>query len=155
MVEIRSPPFVCLGIEAQKENKMKYYIYVRGKKIPVSKEIYQGYWQLVNHEKYLNRKDREFGVLPFSSFEADGLSLESVLQDTSVDVERLIETKLLIEQLNEALQTLSAKEFEIIDSLYFKEHTIREVAIMQEMSATSLFRLRNRTLDNLKKFFDK
>lgn len=82
---------------------MKYYIYVQGKKIPVSHEVYQGYWQLVNHEKYLDRKDRKFGVLPFSSFEGDGVLLESVVQDTSFDVERLIETKLFIEQLNKAL----------------------------------------------------
>ena len=41
---------------------MKYYIYVQGKKIPISQEVYQEYWQLVNHEKYLDRKDRKFGV---------------------------------------------------------------------------------------------
>ncbi|MFI3124800.1 sigma-70 family RNA polymerase sigma factor [Streptococcus suis] len=134
---------------------MKYYIYVKGKKIPVSKEIYQSYWQVVNHEKYLNRKERKFGVLPFSSLEFEGLPLENILSDATVDVEKLVEAKLLIEQLNSALLTLSAKEFEIIDALYFKEHTIREVAIEQGMSTTSLFRLRNRILDNLKKFFEK
>ncbi|WP_238145069.1 sigma-70 family RNA polymerase sigma factor, partial [Streptococcus suis] len=91
--------------------------------------VYKSYWQLVNHEKYLNRKDRKFGVLPFSSFEVDGLLLANVLPDTTVDVERFIENKLLIEQLNEALLTLSDKEFKIIDALYFREHTIREVAI--------------------------
>lgn len=134
---------------------MKYYIYVKGKKIPVSQEVYQGYWQVVNHEKYLDRKDRKFSVLPFSSFEVDGVLLENVVQDTSVNVEKLTETKLLIEQLNKALQTLSAKEFEIIVALYFKEHTIREVAIQQNISPTSLFRMRNSILENLRKFFDK
>ncbi|HEO8062838.1 TPA: sigma-70 family RNA polymerase sigma factor [Streptococcus agalactiae] len=134
---------------------MKYYIYVRGSKIPVTETVYKSYWQLVNHEKYLERKDRKFDVLPFSSFEVDGLPLENILPDITVDVERLVETKLLIEQLNEALLTLSDKEFEIIDALYFREHTIREVAIEQKMSATSLFRVRNTILDNLRKFFEK
>ncbi|HEM4699790.1 TPA: sigma-70 family RNA polymerase sigma factor [Streptococcus suis] len=134
---------------------MKYYIHVRGSKIPVTEVVYKSYWQLVNHEKYLNRKDRKFGVLPFSSLEVDGLPLANILPDTTVDVERLVETKLLIEQLNEALLTLSDKEFEIIDALYFREHTIREVAIEHEMSATSLFRMRNTILDNLRKFFEK
>lgn len=134
---------------------MKYYIHVRDGKIPVTEAVYKSYWQLVNHEKYLNRKDRKFGVLPFSAFEVDGLPLENILPDITVDVERLVETKLLIEQLNEALLTLSDKEFEIIDALYFREHTIREVAIEHEMSATSLFRMRNTILDNLRKFFEK
>ncbi|WP_074414820.1 sigma-70 family RNA polymerase sigma factor [Streptococcus suis] len=134
---------------------MKYCIFVRGKKVSVSEEVYKGYWKLVNHQKYLNRKDRKFGVLPFSSLEVDGLPLANVLPDITVDVECLVETKLLIEQLNEALLTLSDKEFEIIDALYFREHTIREVAIEHEMSATSLFRMRNTILDNLRKFFEK
>lgn len=134
---------------------MKYYIYVRGSKVPVTEAVYKSYWQLVNHEKYLNRKDRKFSVLPFSSFEVDGLPLEHILPDTTVDVERLVETKLLIEQLNEALFSLSDKEFEIIDALYFRDHTIREVAVEQNMSATSVFRLRNTILDNLRKFFEK
>lgn len=38
---------------------MKYYIHVRGSKIPVTETVYKSYWQLVNHEKYLNRKDRK------------------------------------------------------------------------------------------------
>ncbi|MEG3321513.1 sigma-70 family RNA polymerase sigma factor [Streptococcus suis] len=134
---------------------MKYYIYVRGNKIPVTETVYKSHWQLVNHEKYLNRKDRKFGVLPFSSFEVDGLPLENILPDTTVDVERLVETNLLIEQLNDALLILSDKELEIIDALYFREHSIREVAVEQNMSATSLFRMRNTILDNLRKFFDK
>ncbi|MGQ7458494.1 sigma-70 family RNA polymerase sigma factor, partial [Streptococcus suis] len=88
------------------------------------------------------------------SFEVDGLLLANVLPDTTVDVERFIENKLLIEQLNEALLTLSDKEFKSIDALYFIEHTIREVAIEHEMSATSLFRRRNTILDNLRKLFE-
>ncbi|MDK7165147.1 hypothetical protein QP406_03535 [Lactobacillus iners] len=50
----------------------------------------------MNHEKYLDRKDRKFGVIPFSSFEVDGVLLENVVQDTSVNVEKLTETKILI-----------------------------------------------------------
>lgn len=74
---------------------MKYYIYVKGKKIPVSQEVYQGCWQLVNHEKCLDRKDRKFGVLPFSSFEADGVLLANVVQDTNGNVEKLVETRIM------------------------------------------------------------
>ena len=44
---------------------MKYYIHVRGSKIPVTETVYKSYWQLVNHEKYLNRKDRNLGYYLF------------------------------------------------------------------------------------------
>lgn len=134
---------------------MRYYIYTRGKKIPVSEEVYKGYWKLVSREKYLLRKERANGVLPFSSFEFEDLPLENVLSDSSVDVEKLVETKLLLEQLNTALLTLSNREFEIIVALYFKEHTIKEVALQQEMSPSGVFRLRNKILNHLKKLLEK
>lgn len=86
--------------------------------------------------------------LPFSLPEFDALPLENVLADTSVDVEKLVETKLLLEQLNTALLTLSNKEFEIIIALYFREHTIKGVALQQEMSPSGVFRLRNKNFES-------
>lgn len=38
--------------------KKEYYIYVRGKAVPVSEEVYKTYWKITEHEKYLQRKGR-------------------------------------------------------------------------------------------------
>lgn len=134
---------------------MRYYIYVRDRKIPVTKEVYRGYWQLVNHEKYIRRRDKEKGLLLFSSLGNSEQNIEEFLKDARVDVDRLVETKLMIEELYNALSTLSDKEFNIIKSLYFDDCSIREVAVQQAMTPSSLFRLRNKILSYLRNILDK
>ncbi|WP_155963031.1 RNA polymerase sigma factor [Streptococcus ruminantium] len=134
---------------------MKYYIYVKGEKIPVSEEIYKSYWQVVNHQKYVNRKMFANGVRNFSSFDKAEFNFDELLVDERVDVERIVVTKMIIEKLNEALLTLSDLEFSIIKAIYFEDYSIRQVAKEQEMSAASVFRLRNKVLSYLKKIIDK
>ncbi|HEM5412715.1 TPA: sigma-70 family RNA polymerase sigma factor, partial [Streptococcus suis] len=84
---------------------MKYYIYVKGEKIPVSEEIYKSYWQVVNHQNYVNRKMIANGVRNFSSFDKAEFNFDELLVDERVDVERIVVTKMIIEKLNEALLT--------------------------------------------------
>ena len=53
--------------------KKEYYLYVKGKAVPVSEEVYKAYWKITEHEKYLQKKDWKYGVIPFSSFYMKGL----------------------------------------------------------------------------------
>ena len=39
-------------------DKREYYLYVKGKAIAVSEEVYRAYWKITEHEKYLQRKGR-------------------------------------------------------------------------------------------------
>lgn len=73
---------------------------------------------------------RKFEVLPFSSFEVDGLPLENILPDITVDVERLVETKLLIEQPSVIKDRLENRDrtlwdIDLIDN--FQETEIKRV----------------------------
>ena len=38
-------------------DKKEYYLYVKGKAVPVSEEVYKAYWKITEHEKYLYRKE--------------------------------------------------------------------------------------------------
>ena len=68
------------------------YIYVDGKKIYVSDEIYREYKKLKNREEYLSRLDRKYRNLYFTS---ENDAIENIV-DKSVNVEKIIETKLRI-----------------------------------------------------------
>ena len=48
------------------KDKIEYFIYVRGKAVPASEEVYKAYWKITEHEKYLQKKDWKYGVIPFS-----------------------------------------------------------------------------------------
>ncbi len=43
--------------------RKNYFLFVNGKKVEVSEEIYKVYWQEKNHEKYLKQVDRRNHLL--------------------------------------------------------------------------------------------
>ena len=93
------------------------YIYVKGEKIYVSDEIYKAYKKQVNHEAYLNKSDKKHKVYGYEDYKID---LNSVV-DEDVDIEKIIETKMRIKDLYQALRKLNDEELKVIDSLYFKK----------------------------------
>lgn len=71
-----------------KMNK-EYFLFVNGKKIKVSEEIYKIYWQEKNHENYLKQIDRKNHLLLFSSFDHDGHFEDSIV-DEGFDVDKIV-----------------------------------------------------------------
>ena len=94
-------------------DKREYFIYVKGKAVPVSEEVYKAYWKITEHEKYLQRKDWKYDVIPFSAMDYDGHFVDNII-DERVDLEKIVEVKMQIEELNKALATLTKKERELI-----------------------------------------
>ena len=84
------------------KDKREYFIYVKGKAVKVSEEVYKAYWKITEHEKYLIKKDWKNNVIPFSAL------------DERIDIEKIVEVKMQIEELNKALATLTKKERELI-----------------------------------------
>ena len=74
----------------------EYYLYVNGQKVKVSEQIYKVYWREREHEKYLEQVDKKNHLLFFSSLDHDGHFADSII-DESVDVEKIVETQMMIE----------------------------------------------------------
>ena len=89
--------------------KKEYYLYVKGKAVPVSEEVYKAYWKITEHEKYLQRKDWKYGVIPFSTLDNDGHFVDNII-DERIDLEKIVEVKMQIEELNKVLATLTKKK---------------------------------------------
>lgn len=126
------------------------YIYVKGKKIYVPDELYKAYKKELNHEAHLNRMDRKHRVYGFEDYKID---LNSIA-DENVDIEKIIETKMRIDDLYQALEKLNEDERKVIDSLYFKEMTIRDVAKEQQVSSKKIFSFRNKILEKLRELLE-
>ena len=126
------------------------YIYVNGKKIYVPDEIYKAYKKQINHEAHLNRLNRKHKVYGFEEYNID---LNSIV-DENVDIEKIIETKMRIEDLYKALDKLNKEEKEVIDSLYFKEMTIRDLAKEQQVSLKKIFNFKKKILKKLKEMLE-
>ena len=127
------------------------YIYVKGKKIYVTAEVYRAYKKELNHEAHLKRLDRKYKVFHFGDFNTNIVDIA----DNTVDVEKIIETKMLIEDLYRALDSLNGEERKLIEELYFDDKTLTEVAKKEDTNPMKISRLRNKILEKLRKLLDK
>lgn len=153
MSSCRSPPFLFSKKILKRKGELKmnknYFLFINGKKIEVSEEIYKVYWREKNHENYLKQIDRKNHLLLFSSFDHDGHFEESII-DEAVDVEKIVQTQMMIDSVRDALSKLSDEEREIIDRLYFNDETLRKVAKEKSIAHPTLIKRRNKILDKLR-----
>lgn len=128
---------------------MAYFIYVNGIKVPVSKEIYREYWRLTNRENYLQRLDIQHQTRPFSDYTEARLT--NFMVDDKMNIDKIIETKEVLQLLYEALLTLDDGEFELVKDLFFKDKTLTEVSQTNRISISTVARRRDKILNHLKK----
>ena len=131
----------------------EYYLYVNGQKVKVSEQIYKVYWREKEHEKYLELVDKKNHLLFFSSLDHDGHYVDNIV-DESVDVEKIVETQMMIEAVRNAISRLNAEEKDIIERLYFNDETVRSLAKLKSITHLALIKRRNKILENLKKFIE-
>ena len=133
--------------------KKEYHIYVRGKAVPVSEEVYKAYWKITEHEKYLQRKDWKYDVIPFSALDYDGHFVDNII-DERVDLEKIVEVKMQIEELNKALATLTKKERELIEAIFYKEESLRTIGKKEKVSYQAIGKRRDKILEKLRKLLE-
>ena len=127
------------------------YIYVKGEKIYVSDEIYKAYKKQVNHEAYLNKSDKKHKVYGYEDYKID---LNSIV-DEDVDIEKIIETKMRIKDLYQALRKLNDEEKELIYAIYFEEKTLKDIANTHDTNLMKISRIRDKILRKLRDMLDR
>ncbi len=131
----------------------EYYLYIRGQKVKVSEDIYIVYWREKEHEKYLEQVDRKNHLLFFSSLDHDGHFVNNIV-DESVDIEKIVETQMMIEALRHSLSKLTAEERDIIERLYFNDETLSSIASEKKVSYQAIQWRKNNILKKLKKLLE-
>ena len=127
----------------------EYYLYVNGQRVKVSEQIYKVYWREKEHEKYLEQVDKKNHLLFFSSLDHDGHFADSII-DESVDVEKIVETQMMIEAVRNAISRLNAEEKDIIERLYFHDETLSSIARKKNVSYQAIQWRKNSILKKLK-----
>lgn len=131
----------------------EYYLYIGGQKVKVSEDIYKVYWREKEHEKYLEQVDRKNHLFLFSSLDHDGHFEENII-DESVDVEKIVETQMMIEAVRNAISRLNAEERDIIERLYFNDETLSSIAKRKKVSYQTIQWRKNKSLQKLKLFLE-
>ena len=134
-------------------DKKEYFLYVKGKAVKVSEEVYKAYWKITEHEKYLQRKDWKYDVIPFSAMDYDGHFVDNII-DERIDLEQIVEIKMQIEELNKALATLTKKERELIEAIFYKEESLRSIGKKEKVSYQAIGKRRDKILEKLRKLLE-
>ncbi|MFC5543312.1 hypothetical protein ACFPOH_16500 [Ureibacillus suwonensis] len=131
----------------------EYYILIDGEKVPVSEEVYRAFKRPVWAEKKRRQREQENGTTPLSldAFTKAGLNIPS---DQAL-IDEIVEDKLLLDMLFEALATLTDDERNLIDALYFNEQTIREYARLNNTNHTNVIRRHKRIIEKLRTILKK
>lgn len=125
----------------------EYYIYVQGKQVSVSQDIYHAYYEEYDHERYLDkrgqRREISFDLLQEHGklIDFDGLSVDSLEY-------QMIE-KECMSQLYEALKELSEEERWLIEKLYFDECSENDVAAILGVTHQAVNKRKQRILKKL------
>lgn len=135
------------------KGKREYFIYVRGKVVPVSEEVYKAYWKITEHEKYLQRKDWKHNVIPFSALDHDGHFVDNII-DEKIDLEKIVEVKMQIEELNKALNQLTKEERELMEAIFYKEESLSSISKKEKVTHQAIGKRRDRILEKLRKILE-
>ena len=131
----------------------EYYLYVKGKTVPVSEEVYKAYWKITEHEKYLQRKDWKHNVISFSALDHDGHFVDNII-DEKIDLEKIVEVKMQIEELNKALATLTKEERDLIEAIFFREESLKSIGEKEKVTHQAIGKRRDRILEKLRKILE-
>lgn len=134
-------------------DKKEYYLYVKGKAVKVNEAIYRAYWRITEHEKYLQRKDWKHNVILFSALDHDGHFEDNII-DEKIDLEKIVEVKMQIEELHRALNTLTKEEIELMEAIFYKEESLRSIGKKEKVSYQTIGKRRDKILEKLRKILE-
>lgn len=122
------------------------YIWLDGVKVPVTEEVYRAYYRPVWREA----KQKEVrGDMEYSLDALEDAGFEAVSNDPLVD--EIVADKLLLDELYAALAELTDDERNLIDALYFREKSERNIAAESGIPQTTINYRKNRLLEWLRK----
>lgn len=139
----------------EKNTNKKYYWKIDGRVYEVTKEQYIKYRKEQDRHYYLKKAEKAVQVISFDSLGKNGESGDSFLADESVDIESEVIHKMMLEKLRSALDKLSEEELLLIDLLYTKIKSEREIADIMGKSQCAINKKKVKVLERLKKLLEK
>ena len=131
---------------------IKHHWKINGRFYEISQKQSQMFKKEYDRHKRLMAAKKDVTVLSLDAIEEQVSMKDVFLADLTVNIEDEIIDKLMIKKLNTALERLPDDEKQLIDLLYSKRKTIREVAATMGISKSVLSEKKDKVLRKLKIF---
>ncbi|WP_071392690.1 sigma factor-like helix-turn-helix DNA-binding protein [Bacillus tuaregi] len=143
---------------------MEKFIKVGKDKVRVSEEVYKEFYRMDRRERYMEKDikvgrivvDPKAETVEYIPSKEDSINR---LMDQGVDfndeqmIEDILCDKATLLILRVAMTALDEKEQELIQAIYYKNLTVREVAKEENVSHVAVVKRHKKVLDKLKKYF--
>lgn len=140
-----------------KENEAKqFYLFVKGKKVEVSEEIYRAYVRPISAEqKRRYRAYSKFSVRSLEDMQENGMDVEAKDSDIESRIVEDEEHQEELDLLRAALEKLEGRDKEIINMFYFEKKSQTEIGAILGVAQQQVSRYLKYALAELKKHFKK
>ena len=127
------------------KERSKYIIFIEGTSVEVTREVYRVYYSGNRAERYQAERDQHHGLLRMNE-------LDGQLTDADTNVEQAVQSTLLLDAIK---STFTVKEYEIIEGLYLRRLSLRELARELGIHVYAVEKRRDRLYPKLRKFLEK
>lgn len=119
-----------------------------------TEEHYRSFYAEYERQKYLDKLNAKNNLMSYDALDTDEFQGADVAVDTSEPFEEVIQRKMMIAKIPEALSTLTPKERRLIEQIYFEHRSERDLSLEYGVSHTAIQKRRKRILLKLENFFE-
>lgn len=132
------------------ENPTRRFWLFGGMLMEVSEEDYVQMNREKSRMQYQCKMAKKMGEFSYDSVGADDFDGAMILENHSLDVSEVVEQRIMVDKLHEAMKLLPEEDAELIQALYFDELTEREYARVQGLSQVAVHKRKQRVLQKLR-----
>lgn len=132
----------------------RWFIPVGGTLLEVGHQDYQDFYRAKDRQEYLEVLDKEYLAISYETLKEQTHREKEVINIREVDVHKIVETNLLLEELRKALSRLNKDEAALIKALYFEDQTVKALANRRDVSIFTIYKQRKRVLQKLRKMIE-
>ena len=137
------------------KEKEHYVIRIGESIVKVSQEVYYAYYQMQRQEQWQEEKKKDHNVLSYDALDdQETLGIESIVDVTAPTMDEILVAHELCQRVRDAIAWLPKAERDVIQAIYYKDLSEREVARSLGVSQNKIFKQRQRALAKLKMLLD-
>lgn len=122
--------------------------------VPVSREVYESWYRLRNHLKYLSRHERGMGFVLMDMTQLVDLAVESIFPPSDFSEKEEREFNDLLIKLFGALDALSDEDIGLINALFWEQISMREYGRRIGVTHRTVSKRREKVLATLRELID-
>lgn len=129
----------------------RWFIPVGGALLEVG---HQDFYRDKERQDYLKVLDEEYRAISYETLKEQTHREKEAISVKEVDVHKIVETSLLLEELRKALSQLNKDETALIKAFYFEDQTVKGLANRRNVSIDTIYKQRKRILQKLRKMIE-